>query len=118
MTLKPWDSKSLMAKLSSMRCRLDGDGIAASRLGRVIHQQQDPARLQRARQLIEHAAGVDFRPVAAFRIHPVQIVIHLDQEHRIQARRLQIHMIEIDGLMLDIGQAVLDPGAPAAGSLQ
>ena len=72
----------------------------------MVDDQQQAARFQRTRQLVEHGGHVDLRPAAFFRIDPVQIVIDLDHDDGVERRILQAHVRGIDGDVLDVLQVL------------
>jgi cytochrome c peroxidase len=72
----------------------------------MIDDHQRATRLQGADDLIERALHVDLRPVAPG-IDPVQVVIHLDEEDGIESRGAEIHLVQVDGAVLDVRQAIV-----------
>jgi hypothetical protein len=66
-----------------------------------------------ARDLAEYDTRVHLRP-DALRVHPIQIVVDLDQQNRIERAVAQVQVLEINGAVLDVGQpAVGDSCLPA-----
>src|SRR5579862_1945908 len=78
-----------------------------TRLRRVIDQQQDAARLHDTRDLGEHRVGIYLRPGPAIRL-PVEVVIDLDEENRIERVGGETEELYVDGAVLDVRQPLAE----------
>src|ERR1700691_6159516 len=83
-------------------------GLSVSRpgLGRMIHQQQDAAWLQRCDNLIQHCTCREFwpRPVRSW---PIQIMIYLDHQNGVESITAEAKMFEVDRPLFYVRQAMV-----------
>ena len=74
----------------------------------MVDEQQHAARLHDACDLIQHGLRVELRPRGVRPlVHPIEVVVHLDDEHRIERGVGQRQMLELYPTVLDVWQAVL-----------
>src|ERR1700726_2707889 len=79
----------------------------------MVDDDQDTVGFECPDQLVEHGGRVYFRPVVIFGIDPVQVVVDLDDQHGIERSVGNVHVVQVDCLVLDIGQPVVgDPPLP------
>ena len=72
----------------------------------MIDDEHDATGLQCMRDLIEHGARIDLRP-AVLRRNPVQIVIDLVHQRRVECSLAQAHAGHVDGAVLDVREVML-----------